>query len=210
MVMYPPAVASDNCPGVSVVCLPPSGSTFPIGVNLVHCTGTDSGGSSATCAFSITVNTPRAAKLEVLADLVALRATVTDRSDREKLDAAIRHLRKSVDPQLWGDDSHPDEEVGGRVFGEEEDAVSELRDLIRDPHSTVPDAVLLALINRMVGADRLIAQVAIADAEARGGNPARIARARDELAKGNLALSRGRFEDAIDHYRDAWKQALRA
>jgi hypothetical protein len=210
MVMYPPAVASDNCPGVSVVCLPPSGSTFPIGVNLVHCTGTDSGGGSAACAFSITVNTPRAAKLEVLADLVALRATVTDRSDREKLDAAIRHLRKAVDPQLWRDDSHPDEEVGGRVFGEEEDAVSELRDLIRDPHSTVPDAVLLALINRMVGADRLIAQVALADAEARGGNPVRIARARDELTKGNLALSRGRFEDAIEHYRDAWKQALRA
>ena len=69
---------------------------------------------------------------------------------------------------------------------------------------------MLALINRIAGADRLIAQVAIADAEARGGSPARIARARDELAKGNQALSRGRFEDAIEHYRDAWKHALKA
>jgi len=193
-----------------VACVPPSGSTFPIGVSTVLCTGTDTGGGSATCAFSITVTTPRAVKLGVLADLVALRATVTDRSDREKLDAAIKHLGKSVDPQLWRDDSHPDEEDGGRVFGEERDAVGELRDLIRDPHGTVPDAVVLALINRMVGADRLIAQVAIADAEARGGNPARIARARDEVAQGNRELSKGRFEDAIEHYRDAWKQALRA
>jgi len=209
-VTYPLAVASDNCPGVSVVCLPPSGSTFPLGITTVSCTGTDSGGSSATCAFPITVNTPRAIKQDVLGDLVALRAIATDRSDREKLEAAIKHLGKSVDPSLWLDDSHPQDEDGGRVFGEEQDAVSELRDLIRDPHSPIPDAVLLALINRLVGADRLIAQVAIADAVARGGNPTRVAKARDELAKGSRAWSNGRFESAIEHYRDAWKHALKA
>ncbi|PYQ17587.1 MAG: nuclease, partial [Acidobacteria bacterium] len=125
-VAYPLAVASDNCPGVSVVCLPPSGATFPMGITTVGCTGTDSGGSSATCAFPITVNTPRAIKQDVLGDLVALRATATDRSDREKLEAAIKHLVKSVDPSLWLDDSHPQDEDGGRVFGEEQEAVGEL------------------------------------------------------------------------------------
>jgi hypothetical protein len=209
-VTYPLAVASDNCPGVSVVCLPPSGSTFPMGITTVGCTGTDSGGSSAMCAFSITVNTPRAIKQDVLGDLIALRATVADKRDGDRLDAAIEHLRKSVDSSLWLDDSHPQDEEGGKVFGEEKDAVSTLRGLIGDSDTTIPDSVLRGLIDRLGGADRLIAEVAIADAVARSGDPGRVAKARDELAKGNRAWSNGRFESAIEHYREAWKHALKA
>jgi hypothetical protein len=33
--------ASDNCPGVVVVCTPPSGTCFPVGVTTVTCTATD-------------------------------------------------------------------------------------------------------------------------------------------------------------------------
>ncbi len=209
-VTYPLAVASDNCPGVSVVCLPPSASTFPSGTTTVNCTGTDSGGSSASCGFSITVVAPRAVKQQVLGDLAARRAAVTDQGDGDRLDAAIKHLGKSVAPSLWLDDSHPQEKDGGKVFGEEKDAVSMLRSLIRDKDGTIPDAVLRGLIDRLVGADRVIAQVAIADAEARGGNPSRVAKARDELAKGSQDLADGRFEAAIEHYRDAWKHALKA
>jgi uncharacterized repeat protein (TIGR01451 family) len=140
VVIYPLAVASDNCPGVSVVCLPPSASTFPFGTTTVNCTGTDSGGSSASCGFSITVVAPRAVKQQVLGDLVARRAAVTDQGDEDRLDAAIKHLGKSVAPSLWLDDSHPQEKDGGKVFGEEKDAVSMLRSLIRDKDGTIPDA----------------------------------------------------------------------
>jgi len=210
VVIYPLAVASDNCPGVSVVCLPPSASTFPFGTTTVNCTGTDSGGSSASCGFSITVVAPRAVKQQVLGDLAARRAAVTDQGDGDRLDAAIKHLGKSVAPSLWLDDSHPQEKDGGKVFGEEKDAVSMLRSLIRDKDGTIPDAVLRGLIDRLVGADRVIAQVAIADAVARSGDPARVAKASEELAKGNRALSNGSLEGAIEHYRDAWKHALKA
>ena len=47
--------ASDNCPGVVVVCNPPSGSCFPIGVTTVTCTATDASGNTATCSFTISV-----------------------------------------------------------------------------------------------------------------------------------------------------------
>jgi hypothetical protein len=47
--------ASDNCPGVVVVCNPPSGSCFPVGVTTVTCTATDSTGNTATCSFTISV-----------------------------------------------------------------------------------------------------------------------------------------------------------
>jgi len=47
--------ASDNCPGVVVVCNPPSGSCFPVGVTTVTCTATDASGNTATCTFTISV-----------------------------------------------------------------------------------------------------------------------------------------------------------
>jgi hypothetical protein len=47
--------ASDNCPGVVVVCNPPSGSCFPLGVTTVTCTATDASGNTATCSFTISV-----------------------------------------------------------------------------------------------------------------------------------------------------------
>src|SRR5829696_4777704 len=47
--------ASDNCPGVVVVCNPPSGSCFPVGVTTVTCTATDTAGNTVTCTFTVTV-----------------------------------------------------------------------------------------------------------------------------------------------------------
>jgi subtilisin-like proprotein convertase family protein len=55
VVTYTPPTVSDNCPGVTFVCVPPSGSTFPIGVTTVTCTATDAAGNTATCSFTVTV-----------------------------------------------------------------------------------------------------------------------------------------------------------
>ncbi|MFY9574681.1 MAG: DUF4394 domain-containing protein [Blastocatellia bacterium] len=52
-VTFPPPTASDNCPGVTVVCNPPSGSIFPVGTTTVTCTATDATGNTATCSFTI-------------------------------------------------------------------------------------------------------------------------------------------------------------
>ncbi|MEK6304146.1 MAG: HYR domain-containing protein [Acidobacteriota bacterium] len=47
--------ATDNCPGVTVVCNPPSGTCFPVGVTTVTCTATDASGNTATCTFTVSV-----------------------------------------------------------------------------------------------------------------------------------------------------------
>jgi hypothetical protein len=49
------ATATDNCPGVTVACVPPSGSTFPLGATVVICTATDGSGNTARCEFTVTV-----------------------------------------------------------------------------------------------------------------------------------------------------------
>lgn len=45
----------DNCSGVSVVCVPPSGAQFPRGVTTVSCTATDASNNQANCSFTVRV-----------------------------------------------------------------------------------------------------------------------------------------------------------
>jgi subtilisin-like proprotein convertase family protein len=55
VVSYTAPTASDNCPGVTTNCVPPSGSTFPLGTTTVTCTATDASGNTATCSFTVSV-----------------------------------------------------------------------------------------------------------------------------------------------------------
>src|SRR5262249_34577658 len=57
VVTFPTPAATDNCPGVGVVCNPPSGSTFPTGTTTVTCTATDAAGLTAQCTFTVKVFT---------------------------------------------------------------------------------------------------------------------------------------------------------
>src|SRR5262245_44167697 len=50
------AGASDACGIASFNCVPPSGSTFPVGTTTVTCRAEDNAGLSASCTFTITVN----------------------------------------------------------------------------------------------------------------------------------------------------------
>ena len=55
LINYDPPQASDNCSQPSVVCNPPSGSAFPVGVTTVTCTATDAAGNTAECSFTVRV-----------------------------------------------------------------------------------------------------------------------------------------------------------
>src|SRR5690606_9546765 len=56
-VSFPMAIAIDNCGIDSVVQTAglPSGSQFPVGVNIVEFTATDINGNASVCSFTITV-----------------------------------------------------------------------------------------------------------------------------------------------------------
>jgi hypothetical protein len=55
VVNYTTPTPTDNCPGVTVLCTPPSGSCLPPGTTTVTCTATDASGNTATCSFTVTV-----------------------------------------------------------------------------------------------------------------------------------------------------------
>ena len=47
--------ATDNIGVVSLICLPPSGSVFPIGTTAVQCTASDAAGNSAVANFTVRI-----------------------------------------------------------------------------------------------------------------------------------------------------------
>jgi hypothetical protein len=57
-------------PSATVVCAPPSGSTFPIGTTTVSCTATDFWGNTATSTFTVTVQ-------DVLPPVVSVPSPIT-------------------------------------------------------------------------------------------------------------------------------------
>jgi len=155
------------------------------------------------------VGGPFSIKQAVLSDLIALRTSVTDSEDGQKLDEAISHLALSVDSSLWLDSSRLQIKGGERVFTEEKNAVNKLRVLLEDKHSTIDKALLRGFIERLVMADHVIAQVAIADVIERTGNPTDIAKANEELEVGDSEASKNKPVSAIEHYRNAWKHAVK-
>jgi hypothetical protein len=48
-------LTSDNCPGVTLEAVPPSGSFFPVGTTTVTGVATDAAGNSTQCNFSVRV-----------------------------------------------------------------------------------------------------------------------------------------------------------
>ena len=68
VVGYSASAVDDTDGAVAVSCVPPSGSTFPIGTTTVTCTATDTSGNSASGSFDVRV----LGAAEQLDDLIAL------------------------------------------------------------------------------------------------------------------------------------------
>jgi len=146
---------------------------------------------------------------DVLAQAQALVAVATQR-DAHKLKEIVADLTASLDPSLWADGNHVDAKHGRMVFDRDREAADKLSRLIADKHSTIPDATLQGLVDTLVHADRVLAEVALADATAASGDPHELARGQEELAKAAADLTSGRVGDAIHHYRKAWTKAQKA
>ncbi len=56
VVSYTEPAATDNCPGVTVACVPPASSSFPPGTTAVTCTATDASGNTSSCSFNVTID----------------------------------------------------------------------------------------------------------------------------------------------------------
>lgn len=60
IVTYDASATDDQLEPVIATCVPPSGSTFPVGVSTVTCTATDAAGNTGSASFTVTVGAPAA------------------------------------------------------------------------------------------------------------------------------------------------------
>lgn len=160
-----------------------------------------SGGASTVVVF-----TAMSLKQDTLAQTNALLPGAT-KKDADKLKDVVKKLGDSLDPSLWIDANHVVAKHGNKVFDRERDAVHKLMDLIKDKKSAIPDTTLQGMIDKLVHADRILAEEALADAIAAPGDPHKIAQAQNELTKAADALANADFDGAIEHYKKSWKKS---
>ena len=202
--------ASDTCSAVSLVVMPPSGSVFPIGVTQVQATAVDECSNSSSCLSTVTVLGPQGVKSNVLAELTSLRASANlDRSFAAKFDYVILHLESSLNPAYWVDETHLHAMGGNAALNEEKLAANMLGGIMGAKKSPIAPAVLQGFINRILKADRLLAMISIQEAANAGQDPKKIAESLRAVAQGDDEAAAGRYANAIEHYRNAWRQGLR-
>ncbi len=199
--------AVDLCSPVTLVCAPASGSKFPIGVTRVSCTASDSASNLVSCSFPVTVLGPLGVHQEVLEALVALSATVTNRHDRNRLEAPITDLTRALESARWIDQTHLDRGKGKKVFDEDWETANKLEQM-PEPENELPDDWLRELAQRLAQADRLLAWLAIQEARAAGLSAKKIAEDLRELSRGDRDYDRGESGLGVEHYRIAWAHAV--
>ena len=72
-----------------------------------------------------------------------------------------------------------------------------------DLEAAINDELLDPLMDQLAGIARQVAQEALDQAIAQGGDPDKINEAEQELAEGDALRASGAFTDAVDKYKDA-------
>jgi len=157
---------------------------------------------------SFTIGSLKTSTQAIRTELDAAIATTTNRKDIDRLKDAIKKLDETLKPGIWlPDGNHLVCERGAKVFVAHQQAVKKLLEMIRDTSpSGIPTATIQRWILVLVAIDRDIAQIAFDEAVANGISPGKIARALEELIRGDREASRGDYDDSIQHYKKAWKR----
>jgi hypothetical protein len=204
--------ASDTC-DADVEITSDEPEVFPLGTTTVTFTATDDSGNSTSESITVTVQGPT----EIKENAKSCLSNYIDESKR--FSKAIRGIDKSLDDSYWIDETHLDCKHGNKVFDNEAYAVRELMHLLKDKKKQISDEALAcadSAIEKMVRVDRILAETFILDVEKEEvtGNQEKvdreIAKAYEELDRGDAERDAGKFDKAIKQYKKAWKHACHA
>jgi hypothetical protein len=206
-VTFTGGTASDNCGTPTIVASPASSSVFPFGTTAITESATDPSGNHASCGFTVTVAGAMGVKQSVAAALSLLKTTITGGDGRENLSDAIESLNASLRPAFWIDQVHLKPSAGQHVFDAEKESVENLQALLGDKKNSAARASVQDAVNRIIRADRLLADVAIRDATNAHGRAQQIADALREQARADSDAAAGQFSRAVERYGKAWAKA---
>ncbi len=209
-------------PTAAPVCIPASGTLFPIATTAVSCSVEDTRGNTGTASFTITILGGRSL-IQAAVDGIA---EFTDENKRFR--NALKDLEKALDDELWTDEVHPDAKHGEQVFSRIRSAIQDLDKMLsndeydddkkgkHDDELTDEQVAAIELaIDNLVTAVRILASTAIADAEAGTTlDPEKQSKVDKELAKARDyfadADAESKLDKSIDKFKKAWQHALKA
>ena len=213
-----PTAASSPQPGdfyspdtfnFTVLDVSPSGKTLTVksvGMNsTAQNAAVEPNGMQARTIFSFQIDGFESLKGSTEAirnELSDARDSAENNKDIDRLTDAIRKLDDASNPDVWlPDGNHLVCTDGDAIFNRYKDAVQKLMEMIQDTSTpAIPDATIQNWINVLVAIDRDLAQTAIIEAS----DPKKIAKALEDLDKGDADAARGDFDTAIEDYRRAW------
>jgi hypothetical protein len=154
--------------------------------------------------------TAKEQKQAVLDQLIQLQSgTAVGSFDRRWINLAIADLRASLRQNLWVNGSQLNDRRGDKVFDREQATVIDLLKIMQSPKSNIDDSTLQDLIDKLVAIDRLLAQTAIDQAVAAGGNQSKIDSANEAIDKGDAAAISGTNDlGAMIWFQHAWGFAV--
>jgi hypothetical protein len=158
---------------------------------------------------SVPTNTPTPVSTS-LTTVQRVRASLNDLlpSGDKKLDKALQKAIAKLDQglarQYWQADGNHLTNQGQKAFERLSDAVQELAKIKNPPPA------ISTIINMLVSITRTLAQTALDEAIAAGGNPKLIAKAQKQIGKAQQDLTKNQVADAMSRYEDAWGYAQNA
>jgi hypothetical protein len=144
---------------------------------------------------------------------------LTPYDDEKRIEKTIDAINDSLDSELWINEFDIDSQHGHMVYSEEHKAVQELQQLLKDGEKKGIDPNLATAaqdsIDLLVNADRVLTITIMLDAaSASGDKPKDQSKidmenqtAEQEFAQGDTARDSGNYDNAIQHYRQAWEHA---
>jgi len=154
-------------------------------------------------------------KQAVRDELSALDLTGKSKKDDKKLDKALEHLDKSLNPDYWVDGGTLVAKDGKKVFSEESKAVKDL-EKIKNTDVSGAIAELVAIDNSLAQGAIEAAQEAYddlcSDPTTKECKKAakELDKAAKELDKADKEIDKGHFAHAIGKYKKAWEKADKA
>ncbi|MBN1312098.1 MAG: glycoside hydrolase family 3 C-terminal domain-containing protein, partial [Anaerolineae bacterium] len=158
-------------------------------------------------AYGFGLTGPRESKQWARDGLESLLPTGDRRTDL-RFRWVIALVDKSLNPDLWLDGYTLDEKQGKWVFFFERMAASELMRISKKDAS--PADEVQTAIDLLMRADQGLAERAIDEAIALGGDADQISKAQDAMEKAAEDLALGKPDRAIDDYRKAWQYAVKS
>jgi hypothetical protein len=164
-----------------------------------------------------TLSGPQGKLQTVVTDLTTIATSLANSGDRRRLAEALDLLYTAFNSPAWVDSSQLQADRGRDVFAAEEAAIDTIADLIQHPQGAVPGQQLEDALRQLAQSDEELAQIAIANAQDHDSEELRKAKAallegQNDFAAAFAtgAFNPNRLDDAMDHFREAWEDALKA